>query len=44
MRLTVLAADMLHGPGCPQLNSWGVETFQQGEERVKGPTEDGKEG
>lgn len=31
----VLAADVLHGPGCPQLDTRGVEALQQGEERVK---------
>lgn len=33
--LTVLAADVLHGPGRPQLDTRSVEALQQGEERVK---------
>lgn len=28
MCLTVLAADMLHGPGCPQLDTGGVKALQ----------------
>lgn len=33
--LTVLAADMLHGPGRPQLDTRGVKALQQGKEGVK---------
>lgn len=33
--LTVLAADVLHGPGCPQLDTGGVKALQQGKEGVK---------
>lgn len=31
----VLAADVLHGPGCPQLDTGGMKALQQGKEGVK---------
>lgn len=36
--LTILAAHMLHGPGCPQLDTRGVKALQQGKEGIKRPT------
>lgn len=32
---SILAADMLHGPCCPQLDTRGVKALQQGKEGVK---------
>lgn len=33
--LTVLAADVLHGPSCPQLDAGGVEALQERKEGIE---------